>query len=60
MPKLFDVYVSQTFSSYVVIEAESAEEAENIACEQLQRGEIDPLNWDGDVFIDSAEEIKNA
>ena len=56
--KTYSVYISQSFSNYVEIEAESSDQAEIFASAMLESGEIDPLNWDGDIFMDVPEEIK--
>jgi hypothetical protein len=55
--KKYSVYVSQSFSNYVEIEAESEEQAKDLVFEQIESGEIDPMHWDGDIFTDTAEEI---
>ena len=41
---LFDVLIRQDFTGYKVIEADSKEEAENIAWQMLMANEIDPFN----------------
>jgi len=55
--KKYSIYVSQSFSNYVEVEADTVEQAEILVSEMLESGEIDPLNWDGDVYIDIPEEI---
>jgi hypothetical protein len=55
--KTYSVFISQSFSNYVEVKADTVEQAEILASEMLESGEIDPLNWDGDVFMDIPEEI---
>ena len=55
--KNYQVLVSQNFAEYVDIEAESPEQARELIMQQLASGWIVPTQWDGDVFIDTPEEI---
>ena len=56
--KTFNVYVSETYSGYVEIEAEDIGDAEEKLREKLINGDIVPhIDFDGDAVIE-AEEIK--
>ena len=58
-PNLFTVYISESFSGYVTVEADSRAEAEERARELLDSGLINPCeDFDGDCFIE-IEEYEN-
>jgi len=53
-PNLFTVYISETFSGYVNVEADSKDEAEERARELLDSGLINPCeDFDGDCIIEA-------
>ena len=54
---LYDVYISRTYSSYVVVEADNAEQSEKNAWNMLVRKEIDPTQWDCSDMIESGEDL---
>lgn len=50
----YQVYVEEIYSGYVEIEANSAEEAEDIARERTCTGEINPHEqFDGNTYFDA-------
>ena len=56
--KKFEVTITETLTKKIIIDAETAEESENIADDMNFRGEID---WSSDVETDSgtvARELK--
>lgn len=55
--KYYDVHISRTYSSYVVIEADSAERAEEYAWAQLVAKKIDPTQWDCSDMVESGEDL---
>ena len=58
-PNLFTVYISESFSGYVTIEADSRAEAEEQVRQHLDSGLINPCeDFDGDCFIE-IEEYEN-
>lgn len=62
MPKnTYQVYVEEIYSGHVEIEANSAEEAEQIARDMTRNGEIDPTqDFDGDTYFFANEETSDA
>jgi len=57
--KTFMVYISETYSGYVSIEADNPEQAEELVRDKLVNGDIDPTQeFDGDTMID-VEEVSN-
>ena len=51
--KQWEVYISETYSGYVAIEAESEDDAHDKALELLNSGDINPQNdFDGDILIE--------
>ena len=55
----YRVYVEEIYGGYVDIEADSAEQAEQIATEKTCSGEINPVqDFDGNTFIE-ANEVEN-
>lgn len=57
--KTYQVYISETFSGYVDIDAESETEAYNIAVEQLKYCQINPAeDFDGDTFVEVEGEVE--
>jgi len=57
---MYDVYISRTYSGYVVIEADSPERAEEYAWAQLANDTIEPLEFDAGDFVEVEGEIENA
>jgi hypothetical protein len=57
--KTFSVYISETYSGYVSIEADNPEQAEELVRDKLVNGDINPMEeFDGDTIID-VEEVSN-
>ena len=57
---MYDVFITRTYSGYVVIEAESAERAEEYAWAQLANDTIEPLEFDAGDTVEVEGEIENA
>jgi hypothetical protein len=55
--KLYDVFVTRTYSSYVAVEAENADQAEHKAWEMLINERIDPTQWDCSDTVESGEDL---
>ena len=53
--KQFEVTITETFIKKIIIDAETAEEAENIADSMNFNGEID---WSSNCDLDSGIEVK--
>jgi len=54
--KRFNVYISETYSGYIDIQAESEEEAEDLARQQLADKKIDArADFEGDYYIEATE-----
>ena len=54
------MYVEEIYGGYVDIEADSAEQAEQIATEKTCTGEINPVErFDGNTYF-QVEELENA
>lgn len=57
--KNYIVYISETYSGYVSIEAENIKQAEEIATSKLNSGEINPFtDFDGDTVIEASEDAQ--
>jgi hypothetical protein len=53
MIKTFSVYISETYSGYVSIEADNPEQAEELVRDKLVNGDINPMEeFDGDTMIE--------
>jgi len=51
--KKWTVYISETYSGYVEIEADSKDEAHERTIEMLNSGDINPHeDFDGDTFVE--------
>jgi hypothetical protein len=54
--KTYQVYVEEIYGGYVDIEADSAEQAEQIATDKTCTGEINPVEqFDGNTYFDVKE-----
>jgi hypothetical protein len=57
MMKKWNVFISETYSGYVEIEADSKDEAHERAIEMLDSGDINPHeDFDGDTFVEVDDE----
>ena len=58
----YQVYIEEVYIGYVEIEADSPEDAEQIARDKTRSGEINPpQDFDGNTFVEvNLEEIQNA
>jgi len=55
--KNYIVYISEMYSGYVSIEAESKDQAEELTREKLNNGEINPhIDFDADTMIEASED----
>ena len=51
--KKWNVFISETYSGYVEVEADSKDEAHERAIEMLDSGDINPHeDFDGDTFVE--------
>jgi hypothetical protein len=58
--KNYRVCVEEVYRGWVWVEAESAEQAHQIAVDQTCSGEINPIEqFDGDTYIDVVDEEEN-
>jgi hypothetical protein len=55
--KTYDVYVQRCFTSYVAVQANSADDAEDLVRDMLNAKMIDPSQWDQSDFIESGEDM---
>lgn len=55
--KKWNVFISESYSGYVEVEADSKDEAHEKAVEMLNSGDINPhKDFDGDAFVEVEEE----
>jgi hypothetical protein len=54
---LYDVYITRTYSSYIVVDAENAKQAEHNAWKLLVNNEINPTEWDCSDTVESGEDL---
>ena len=55
--KKWTVYISETYSGYVEVEADSKDKAHEKTVEMLDSGDINPhKDFDGDAFIEVDDE----
>jgi hypothetical protein len=55
--KTYDVYVQRSFTSYVAVEANSADDAQELVRDMLNAKMLDPSQWDQSDFIESGEDM---
>ena len=58
--KTYQVYVEEIYGGYVDIEADSAEQAEQIATEKTYRREINPVErFDGNTYCEVINDMED-